>query len=286
MEYRQLLDVATTAARAGGELLISLSRPDFTFGFLKQNRGALQIDAKAEFDFVTEADRAAEEKIVHHILAAFPGHQIFAEEQTHAPETAQVASPDGVQWIIDPLDGTTNYIHGVPNFSVSIAAKKNDEIVVGVVWDPVRRELFTATAGGGSFLNGKPIRVSENARLHDSLLATGFPFRAKSRLGAYLRMFGAFFSSVRDIRRIGSAALDLAYVAAGRFDGFWEYGLSPWDFAAGSLLVREAGGTISGFEETENFWETGNVIASNGRLHQSMREIILAAEKWSDGVME
>lgn len=274
MKYRKLLDVATTAAYAGGGQLIALA----------SQRGSLHIAAKAEFDFVTEADRAAEEKIIRHLRNAFPDSQILAEEQAHnldpiRADAAESRPAELVQWIIDPLDGTTNYIHGVPNFSISIAARANGELVVGVVWDPIRRELFSATAGGGAFLNGEPIRVSDTARLHDSLFATGFPFRMKSRLKSYLRMFEEFFNSVRDIRRIGSAALDLAYVAAGRFDGFWEYGLSPWDFAAGVLLVREAGGTLSGFREEEDFWKTGNIIASNGKLHQIMRDLILAADQ-------
>lgn len=279
MEYQKLLDVATTAAQIGGEVLLSFAK----------RRGRLLIDAKAEFDFVTDADRAAEEKIVHHILAAFPAHQILAEEQVYTSEprhTAaslkehQAAKPgDVVQWIIDPLDGTTNYIHGVPNFAVSIAAKRAGEILAGVVWDPVRRELFTAMSGGGAFLNGVPIHVSQNTQLRDCLLATGFPFRVRSRIDSYLRIFRMFFDSVRDLRRIGAASLDLAYVAAGRFDGFWEYGLSPWDFAAGLLLIREAGGMVSGFDEDEDFWTTGNLIASNGKLHRMMRDIILSANR-------
>jgi myo-inositol-1(or 4)-monophosphatase len=271
--YQYFLDAAIAAAQAAGEVLLTMA----------QRRETLRIEAKAEADFVTAADRAAEEKIVSHILAVFPDHQILAEEQTHGapPAEPESATAGLVQWIIDPLDGTTNYIHGVPNFAISIAARQNHEVVAGVVWDPVRRELFTTTAGGGAFLNGKPIRVSASARLRDSLIATGFPFRVRHLLSAYFRMFQEFMSAARDIRRIGSAALDLAYVAAGRFDAFWEYRLSPWDFAAGSLLVREAGGTISGFSVDENFWETGNILASNGKLHEPMREIILAKENFS-----
>jgi myo-inositol-1(or 4)-monophosphatase len=269
MTYQYFLDTAITAAQAGGETLLTMA----------QQREALRIEAKAESDFVTAADRAAEEKIVGHILAAFPDHHILAEEQTHAAPTRQTAAPKTVQWIIDPLDGTTNYIHGVPNFAISIATKQNDEVVAGVVWDPVRHELFTATAGGGAFLNGRLIHVSASARLRDSLIATGFPFRVRHLLPSYLRMFHEFVSAARDIRRLGAASLDLAYVAAGRFDGFWEYSLSPWDFAAGSLLVREAGGKITGFEVDENFWQTGNILASNGKLHPLMREMILAADR-------
>jgi myo-inositol-1(or 4)-monophosphatase len=269
VSYQHLLDVAVAAAQAGGEALLAIA----------QRHETLRIEVKSESDFVTVADRASEEIIVRHILKAFPDHHILAEEQTHVGAGAAASIlTDAVQWIIDPLDGTTNFIHGVPNFSVSIAAKQNSSVLVGVVWDPLRRELFTATAGRGAFLNAKPIHVSESSRLRDSLIATGFPFRVRHLLDSYFRMFQGILTSVRDLRRFGSAALDLAYVAAGRFDGYWEYCLSPWDFAAGVLLVREAGGQISGFSEQENFWETGNILSSNGKLHQAMREIILAAK--------
>ncbi|MGH7600811.1 MAG: inositol monophosphatase family protein [bacterium] len=271
MTYQYFLDTAIAAAHAGGEALLGMA----------QQRETLRIETKAESDFVTAADRAAEERIVGHILAVFPDHHILAEEQTHATGGRQIAAPETVQWIIDPLDGTTNYIHGVPNFAISIAAKQNGEAVAGVVWDPVRRELFTASAGGGAFLNGNPIRVSASARLRDSLIATGFPFRVRHLLPSYLRMFNEFMNAARDLRRLGAASLDLAYVAAGRFDGYWEYSLSPWDFAAGSLLIREAGGMITGFEVDENFWETGNILASNGKLHPLMREIVLAKENFA-----
>ncbi|MDZ7360268.1 MAG: inositol monophosphatase [candidate division KSB1 bacterium] len=266
MSPQHLLDTAITAAQAGGEKLLAMASRHET----------LRIETKTEADFVTVADRAAEETIVKHLLAAFPDHHILAEEQTHV-ETGEKtsASSTSVQWIIDPLDGTTNYIHGVPNFSVSIAARQNAEVIAGVVWDPLQRELFTATKGGGAFLNGKPIHVSATARLRDGLIATGFPFRVRHFLDSYCRMFKDFLQAARDLRRFGSAALDLAYVAAGRFDGFWEYCLNPWDFAAGALLVREAGGEISGFSANENFWGTGNIVASNGKLHQAMLEIIL-----------
>jgi myo-inositol-1(or 4)-monophosphatase len=269
LNYQAFLEVAIIAAKAGGDALAALV----------QNRKTLHIEAKTETDFVTLADRASEAVIIGHLLNAFPDHQILAEEQSHAEggKLAQTALAT-VQWIIDPLDGTTNFIHGVPNFSVSIAAKQRDDVVAGVVWDPTLHELFTATAGGGAFLNGKPIHVSESSRLRDGLIATGFPFRVRQHLPSYFRMFQEFLSSARDLRRFGSAAIDLAYVACGRFDGFWEYGLNPWDFAAGVLLIREAGGQIGGFEEEESFWETGNILASNGKLHQAMREIIHKAK--------
>ena len=266
MSHQPLLETAIAAAHAGGAALMALA----------ERRTTLRIEVKAESDFVTIADRAAEEKIVQHILSVFPDHQILAEEQTHAAlAQAGIASAAPVQWIIDPLDGTTNYIHGVPNFCVSIAAKQGEQVVAGVVWDPVLRELFTATAGGGAFLNGNSIHVSASGRLRDGLIATGFPFRVRHLLDSYFRMFQGFLTNVRDLRRFGAAAIDLAYVAAGRFDGYWEYALNPWDFAAGILLVKEAGGEISGFDEHDNIWETGNILASNGKLHPAMQEIIL-----------
>ena len=269
MRHQPLLETAITAAQAGGEALLAMA----------ERRDTLRVEAKAESDFVTIADRASEEKIVQHILSIFPAHQIFAEEQTHGTNAElSAASSPTIQWIIDPLDGTTNFIHGVPNFCVSIAAKQGAQVLAGVVWDPVLRELFTATAGGGAFLNGKPIQVSASARLRDGLIATGFPFRVRHLLDSYFRMFQGFLTSVRDLRRFGAAAIDLAYVAAGRFDGYWEYALNPWDFAAGILLVKEAGGEISGFAENDDFWETGNILASNGKLHPAMREIILKAK--------
>jgi len=266
MSPQTLLDTAVAAAHAGGAALLALA----------ERRATLVIETKAESDFVTIADRAAEEKIVQHILRVFPDHQILAEEQTAGQSTA--GSTAAVQWIIDPLDGTTNYIHGVPNFCVSIAAKQGAQVVAGVVWNPVLRELFTATAGGGAFLNGQPIHVSASARLRDGLIATGFPFRVRHLLDSYFRMFQGFLTNARDLRRFGAAAIDLAYVAAGRFDGYWEYALNPWDFAAGILLVQEAGGEISGFDAHDNFWETGNILASNGKLHSAMQEIILQAK--------
>jgi len=266
MSNQSLLQAAVQAAQAGGAVLLKMA----------ERRHTLTIEAKAERDFVTVADRAAEEVIVKHILQAFPDHQILAEEQTHHHQQASPSSNDSaaVQWIIDPLDGTANFIHGVPNFSVSIAAKQHDRVLAGVVWNPLLQELFTATLGGGAFLNDKPIHVSASSKLREGLIATGFPFRVRHHLDAYCRMFKDFLNAARDLRRFGSAAIDLAYVAAGRFDGYWEYCLNPWDFAAGILLVQEAGGMVSGFAPEENFWETGNLVASNGKLHQPMREII------------
>jgi len=182
-----------------------------------------------------------------------------------------------IEWIIDPLDGTTNFIHGVPCFAVSIAARRRGQIVAGVVFDPLRLEKFTAVRGGGAFRNGVRLQVSASRQLQECLLATGFPFRVKHLANSYLRIFQAFFAQVRDLRRMGAASLDLALVAAGVFDGFWEYDLNPWDFAAGSLLVEEAGGKISGFTPEENFWESGNIVASNGHIHALMQALLAEA---------
>ncbi|MCL4704375.1 inositol monophosphatase [bacterium] len=255
----QLLQIAGEAADIAGQILLARWR----------DRLALQIDHKAEADFVTEVDRKSEQAIVAHILQHFPQHKIFAEEGGKSGFAAAE-----IEWIIDPLDGTSNYIHGVPCFAVSIAARQAGEIVAGVVFDPLRQEKFTAMRGAGAFRNGRKLQVSSSTRLQDCLIATGFPFRDKRLVPPYLRMFNAFFEQVRDLRRMGAASLDLAYVAAGVFDGFWEYILNPWDFAAGVLLIEEAGGKVSGFSAEEDFWETGNVVASNGKVHELMQRIV------------
>ncbi|MDZ7266601.1 MAG: inositol monophosphatase [candidate division KSB1 bacterium] len=256
--HENLLAVAAEAASLAGRILLSRWR----------DRPALQVDHKAEFDFVTEVDRQSEQVIVTHLRRHFPQHKILAEEGGLSEGAGEV------EWIIDPLDGTTNFIHGVPCFAVSIAARRQGVIIAGVVYDPLRQEQFSAVRGGGAFRNGERLRVSASHRLSECLIATGFPFRAKHLAGSYLRLFRNFFEQVRDMRRMGAASLDLALVAAGVFDGFWEYNLNPWDFAAGSLLVEEAGGRISGFTTGENFWESGNIVASNGRVHALMQELI------------
>ena len=262
--HQHFLNVATEAAKIGGQILTS-RLPQLS---------SLTIYSKAEFDFVTEVDRESEKAVVSFILKNFPDHRFLAEEGGNSGE-----QNSDFEWIIDPLDGTTNYIHGVPNFAVSIALRYKESVIAGVVNDPNRNEIFTASQNGGTFLNGKKIYVSKASTLHDSLIATGFPFRSKELSDAYLKMFGSFFDEVRDIRRIGVASMDLAYLAAGRFDGFWEYKLSPWDFAAGVLLVREAGGMINGFGDDENMWKTGNILASNGKIHTAMTKIVRSYHK-------
>lgn len=213
------------------------------------------IALKHASDFVTRVDRESEAAIIGVLKTAFPGHVFLSEER--GPEGGQ-----GVhRWIIDPLDGTTNYIHGYPMFSVSIALERAGEIVAGVVLDPLRDELFTAERGRGALLNGSPIRVSGFSTLNECLITTGFPFRKKEMVDLYLDAFRRIFLKVSGIRRAGSAALDLAHLAAGRCDGFFELGLSPWDIAAGSLLVTEAGGLLSDFGGGGEYLITGNVVA-------------------------
>jgi myo-inositol-1(or 4)-monophosphatase len=254
----ELLDAAVTAAETGGGVLLEhLSEA-----------GDLRVEAKADFDFVTQADHAAEEAIVAHIRARFPDHQIIAEERGLSGSDA------AIRWIIDPLDGTTNYIHGVPNFAVSIAVASGNEVIVGVVFNPMSGERFSAMAGAGAYLNGQRLHVSGNARPDQCLLATGFPFRRKALVDDYLASFRNFFGKVSDARRMGAASIDLAYVAAGRFDGFWEIGLSLWDFAAGVVLIREAGGIVTGFTDEDDFWKSGNILASNGLIHDFLNQQI------------
>ncbi len=254
----RMLSTAMEAAQEGGEVLMThLSRVQH-----------YEVEHKDTFDYVTAVDRASENTIVDIIRSRFPEHMILAEEG------GSMGTGSHYQWVIDPLDGTTNYIHGVRNFAVSIAVMKGDVPVIGVVHDPVRGETFTARKGGGAFLNGSPISVSRTDKLEDCLLATGFPFRSKEDIEPYLLSFRRFFDQVRDIRRMGAAAIDLAYVAAGRFDGFWELNLARWDIAAGVLLIAEAGGRISGFHRDENYWETGNIIATNGAIHNSIGVVL------------
>ncbi len=223
----------------------------------------ISIDKKSHHDFVTEIDRRSEEKILKHIQRAFPSHEILAEE-------SGVHNKNDCRWIIDPLDGTTNFIHGMPMFAVSIALEVEGVLEIGVVYEPMRREMFVAERGKGAFLNDRKITVSKNSEYARCLLATGFPFRNFDLLDDYLSIFKSFMTQVSGIRRAGSAALDLCYVACGRFDGFWELNLKPWDMAAGTLLIQEAGGTITNFVGGNDFLHKGNIIGSNGILHEWM----------------
>lgn len=243
-----MLDVAIAAAMAGGEVIARSHEKRFGGG----RPGASE---KGHKDFVTAVDREAEAAIVAIIQDIYPDHDIIAEE-------SPIAQPKSdYRWIVDPLDGTTNFIHGYPVFSVSIGVSCQGRMMIGVVFDPIRRELFTAEAGRGAFLNDRPIRISEVRKLDEALILTGFPFRAPGYIDKYLSIFKAVFKASRGIRRAGSAALDLAYVACGRAEGFFELALSPWDMAAGAVLVLEAGGAVTDFEGGEAYMDTGHVVA-------------------------
>ena len=228
----------------------------------------LQIQAKGRFDYVTEADLAAQDAIVKLIRSRHPEHEILAEEGNGSP--GQNAS----RWLVDPLDGTANFIHGFPVFAVSVALEYENSIVLGAIYDPCRRELFLAQKGQGATLNGRPIQISKRQMVDEALIATAFPWRQKSVLSRYLEGFTQIFFRVSDVRRGGSAALDLAYVACGRCEGYWELGLSPWDIAAGHLLVLEAGGYISDFNGEDNHIWVGDVVAGNPAIHTFLLEII------------
>ncbi|HPL63520.1 MAG: inositol monophosphatase family protein [Syntrophales bacterium] len=222
------------------------------------------VDYKGEINIVTEEDRMSEEIIKSEIRKRCPGHGILAEE---TPETGRGAE---FRWIIDPLDGTTNYAHGYPVFCVSLALEKNSSVLLGVIYNPMLEEMFTARAGGGAFLNGKRICVSSVADLSRSLLATGFPYDIRTDRFNNLDYFAAMAVKAQAIRRAGSAALDLAYTACGRFDGFWELKLKPWDTAAGCLLLAEAGGKITDLDGNEHRMDSAHIVASNGMIHDQM----------------
>jgi myo-inositol-1(or 4)-monophosphatase len=226
------------------------------------------VDHKQQFDFITHVDRESENAIIELIHKRFPEHAIFAEE------SSKDNAIKDYRWIIDPLDGTTNYIHAYPVFSVSIALEYKGEIVLGVVFDPTRNDLFYAEKGKGAFLNDERIKVSQISDPGHCLLTTGFPFRCKELLELYLESFRRLFLTMSGIRRVGSAALDFAYLACGRCDGFWELDLSPWDVAAGSLLIQEARGMITDFSGGNEYIWIGNVIASNGKIHNHILEIV------------
>jgi myo-inositol-1(or 4)-monophosphatase len=244
-----MLNIAIRAARNAGNIIIrNLDRVD-----------QLAVHSKERNDFVTEVDRQAEKEIIHVLRKAYPDHAILAEE-------SGLHHGDDHQWIIDPLDGTTNYLHGFPQFAVSIALRYRGRLEQAVVYDPVLQELFTATRGAGAHLNDRRIRVSSRQSLEGALLGTGFPRKNRQYLDTYLDMFRALFPRTAGIRRAGSAALDLAYVACGRLDGFWEIGLSTWDMAAGVLLIQEAGGLSGDLLGGHNHLEQGNIVAANPKL--------------------
>lgn len=232
--------------------------------FIKQNLGKISfadISNKNPFDYVTEIDKQCEQRIIDTILREFPAHEILAEE------SGATDNNHSHRWIIDPLDGTTNFIHGMPHSAVSIAYEIDGEIKLGIIFDPYRDELFFAEQGRGAYCNNNKIQISHENDLNRCLIATGFPFRNKDMLNNYWQALSQIFLEVSGIRRTGSATLDLAYVACGRFDGFWELKLSPWDIAAGHLIIKEAGGVICDFNGEQNHIWSGNVVAGNRCAH-------------------
>jgi len=243
-------------------------------GILRDNIGGIrEVAYKGDINLVTEMDVRSERAVVETLLDSFPAHGILAEEET------RIRNGSEFTWIIDPLDGTTNYAHGYPFFSVSIALEQKGEIVLGVVYDPMRDELFVAQRGRGAFLNGERIYVSHTDSLIRSLLATGFPYDRKISPRNNLDFFNDLLMASQEVRRDGSAALDLCYVACGRFDGFWELKLKPWDVAAGSLIVREAGGFVSDFSGNAFSIHGDEIVASNDRIHGRLVEILRAAKR-------
>ena len=231
-------------------------------------------ERKGRIDLVTDYDRRAERVLLEGIARRFPDHAVLAEESGASPPRPGAA----VRWLVDPLDGTTNFAHNYPFFCVSVAAEVDGRLAAGAVYDPVRDELFDAAAGAGATLDGRPLRVSDIERVEDALLVTGFPYDVREHPERSLPLFAAFLTRAQGVRRDGSAALNLCYLAAGRFDGFWEGHLSPWDMAAGVLIVREAGGRVTDYAGGEFRLERPEILASNGRIHDEMRTI-LAGER-------
>ena len=252
--------MALRAARKAGELIVRAT----------EQLDMIEVETKGANDFVSEVDRAAEKEILFHLSKAYPDHAFLGEE---GGLTGNEESE--YRWIIDPLDGTTNFLRGIPHYAVSIACEYRGKIEHAVVLDPVRREEFVASRGRGAQLNGRRIRVSKLASLDNALLGTGIPFRARQSeyLPAYTQSLETLAAATAGIRRAGAAALDLAYVAAGRFDAFWEIGLAPWDIAAGSLLVREAGGLVADFNGGEDYMESGNIVCGNPKCFKAVLQV-------------
>jgi len=247
---------ACAAARAGGEVLRRRFRDP-----------ALRVETKGLHDFVTEVDRQAEQAVVEHLSSRFPDHVIMAEES--APEITAGA----FRWVIDPLDGTTNFIHGITPFAVSIALEDGEGLLAAAVFDPFHDEMFHASRGGGARLNGEPLDCSAAVPADRTLIATGFPFREFARLERYIGAFREFVQTTAGIRRAGSAAIDLVYTACGRYDGFFEVGLSRWDIAAGGLIVREAGGRVSDVLGGDAWLDSGDIVAAGPAVHSRMLEV-------------
>ena len=252
-----MLNIAIRAARGAGAIIArAVDRVD-----------RLSITIKSQNDFVSEIDKRAEQEIIYTLQKSFPEHSILAEE-------SGAQQGNEYEWIIDPLDGTTNFLYGFPHFAVSIALRHKGRLEQAVIYDPLRDELFTASRGVGAQLNDHRIRVSNRAHLKSALLGTGMPFKEMAHLDAYLGMFKSLIPNCTGVRRAGSAALDLAYVAAGRLDGFWEIGLQPWDIAAGVLLIQEAGGLVTDLSGEDQFMETGNIVGGNSNILKALLSAI------------
>ncbi|QRM19465.1 inositol monophosphatase [Dechloromonas sp. TW-R-39-2] len=256
------LNIAVKAARRAGQIINRASN----------DLDLLKVTAKQPNDFVTEVDKAAEAAIIEILQEAYPSYGILAEESGQS--AGKGGDESEYQWIIDPLDGTTNFIHGLPQYAVSIALAKGNTVEQAVVFDPNRNELFTASKGAGAFLNERRIRVSKRLKLQDALIGTGFPYRSFEHIDTYIAIFKDLCQKTAGQRRPGAASLDLANVACGRYDGFWEFGLSPWDMAAGALLISEAGGLVSDLRGDANYLDTGNLIAGTPKVFAPLLNLI------------
>ena len=248
-----LINIATKAARKAGQMIYRAM----------DNMDSVKVSEKGHNDFVSNIDKRSEMIIIETIQEAYPDHAILAEESGEHDGSDTV-------WIIDPLDGTNNFLYGIPQFAISIAVKENNRVQHGLVFDPVKNELFTASRGAGATLNGNRIRVNQTKHLSSSLLGTGFPYRERDDIDKYMAIFTDFMKQCRDIRRPVAASLDLAYVAAGRYDGFYEFGLSAWDVAAGALIVEDAGGIVDDVTGKQAYLETGNIVAAPPKLFKEM----------------
>jgi myo-inositol-1(or 4)-monophosphatase len=253
-----ILTIAVRAARKAGSIINRASL----------DGAPLDVRSKRANDFVTQVDQAAEQAIIDTVKKAYPEHGFLAEESGASGDKAEYT------WIIDPLDGTTNFIHGFPQYCVSIGVQHRGALAHAVVYDPNRNEIFTASKGGGAFLNDRRIRVSQQVKLNDALVGTGFPFRELDRLDLYTRQLQRMMKTCAGVRRAGAAALDLAYVACGRLDAFWELGLSPWDMAAGTLLITEAGGLVGDLQGEQTFMQTGDIAASTPKVFPALLEAL------------
>ncbi len=263
----KLLETAITAARAGADVLQRYFRRD-----------GLQVSRKGQNDFVTEADKASEAAVLAEIQRSFPGHRILAEEGG----AADLNRESEHEWLVDPLDGTTNFLQGLPVWCVSVACRRGDQVVAGVVLDPEGGNLFAAARGQGATWNGRPMSVSPHPGLDGAFLATGYPFRALSTLDVYLDIFRDVFRRSTAIRRCGSAALDLAYTAAGVYDGFFEFRLSPWDIGAGIVLIEEAGGAVTDLDGEKGYFRSGNVVAGGKGVQRELREVAAGHAREAD----